>query len=132
MHVIAIYVYVHLVAIAILFRMLVLLFIPVKCVVMKYFAKKQKQIMDEVIKRNQQYAKWFGDTVGGVREIKLFSIFAKKHEEFAHNQNSIIEKQKQMNMLGQWNMITDTIMVQFLSTLLYILGANLVFDMQLS
>ena len=111
---------------------LVLLFIPIKCVVMKYFAKKQKQIMDEFIQRNQKYAKWFGDTVGGVREVKLFHIFDKKHEEFAHNQNNIIEKQKQMNMLSQWNMIVDNIMVQLLSTLLYILGANLVFDLQLS
>ncbi len=116
------------------FRMtiLVLLFIPIKCVVMKYFAKKQKQIMDEFIKRNQKYARWFGDTVGGVREVKLFHIFDKKHEEFVLNQNEIIEKQKQMNMLSQWNMIIDSIMVQFLSTLLYILGANLVFDLQLS
>lgn len=116
------------------FRMtiLVLLFIPIKCVVMKYFAKKQKQIMDEFIKRNQKYAKWFGDTVGGVREVKLFNIFDRKHEEFDQNQKDIIEKQKQMNMLGQWNTITDSLMVQFLSTLLYILGANLVFDLQLS
>ena len=116
------------------FRMtiLVLLFIPIKCVVMKYFAKKQKQIMDEFITSNQKYAKWFGDTVGGVREVKLFNVFDKKHEEFALNQNEIIEKQKQMNMLGQWNMIIDSIMVQLLSTLLYILGANLVFDLRLS
>lgn len=116
------------------FRMtiLVLLFIPIKCVVMKYFAKKQKQIMDEFIIRNQKYAKWFGDTVGGVREVKLFNIFDKKHEEFTHNQNEIIEKQKQMNMLSQWNVIVDSVMVQFLSTLLYILGANLVFDLKLS
>ncbi len=116
------------------FRMtiLVLLFIPVKCLVMKYFAKKQKEMMDEFIKSNQTYAKWFGDTVGGVREIKLFHIFDKKHEEFVRNQNGMIEKQKQMNMLGQWNIIVDSIMVQFLSTLLYILGANLVFDRKLS
>lgn len=116
------------------FRMtiLVLLFIPIKCVVMKYFAKKQKQIMDEFIKKNQKYAKWFGDTVGGVREVKLFNILDGKHEEFDQNQKDIIEKQKQMNMLGQWNTITDSLMVQFLSTLLYILGANLVFDLQLS
>ena len=116
------------------FRMtiLVLLFIPIKCVVMKYFAKKQKQIMDEFIKKNQKYAKWFGDTVGGVREVKLFNILDRKHEEFDQNQKDIIEKQKQMNMLGQWNTITDCLMVQFLSTLLYILGANLVFDLQLS
>lgn len=112
--------------------MLVLLFIPIKCVVMKYFAKKQKQIMDEFIKKNQKYAKWFGDTVGGVREVKLFNILDRKHEEFDQNQKDIIEKQKQMNMLGQWNTITDSLMVQFLSTLLYILGANLVFDLQLS
>lgn len=116
------------------FRMtiLVLLFIPIKCVVMKYFAKKQKQIMDEFIKKNQKYAKWFGDIVGGVREVKLFNILDRKHEEFDQNQKDIIEKQKQMNMLGQWNTITDSLMVQFLSTLLYILGANLVFDLQLS
>lgn len=116
------------------FRMtiLVLLFIPIKCVVMKYFAKKQKQIMDEFIKKNKKYAKWFGDTVGGVREVKLFNILDRKHEEFDQNQKDIIEKQKQMNMLGQWNTITDSLMVQFLSTLLYILGANLVFDLQLS
>lgn len=116
------------------FRMtiLVLLFIPIKCVVMKYFAKKQKQIMDEFIKKNQKYAKWFGDTVGGVREVKLFNILDRKYEEFDQNQKDIIEKQKQMNMLGQWNTITDSLMVQFLSTLLYILGANLVFDLQLS
>ena len=116
------------------FRMtiLVLLFIPIKCVVMKYFAIKQKQIMDEFIKKNQKYAKWFGDTVGGVREVKLFNILDRKHEEFDQNQKDIIEKQKQMNMLGQWNTITDSLMVQFLSTLLYILGANLVFDLQLS
>lgn len=116
------------------FRMtiLVLLFIPFKCAVMKYFAKKQKWIMDEFIKKNQKYAKWFGDTVGGVREVKLFNILDRKHEEFDQNQKDIIEKQKQMNMLGQWNTITDSLMVQFLSTLLYILGANLVFDLQLS
>ena len=116
------------------FRMtiLVLLFIPIKCVVMKYFAKKQKQIMDEFIKKNQKYAKWFGDTVGGVREVKLFNILDRKHEEFDQNQKDIIEKQKQMNLLGQWNTLTDSLMVQFLSTLLYILGANLVFDLQLS
>ena len=111
---------------------LVLLFIPVKCIVMKYFAKKQKQIMDEFISSNQEYAKWFGDTVGGVREVKLFNVFDKKHEEFVGNQNNIIEKQKQMNMLSQWNMIIDSVMVQCLSTLLYVLGANLVFDLQLS
>lgn len=112
--------------------LLVLLFIPVKFIVMKYFAKKQKSIMDEFIMTNQKYARWFGNTVGGVKEIKLFSIFDKKHEEFIQNQECVIEKQKQMDMLSQWNGVIDLVMVQFLSTILYILGANLVFDLQMS
>lgn len=73
--------------------LLVLLFIPVKFIVMKYFAKKQKSIMDEFVMTNQKYARWFGNTVGGVREVKLFSLFDKKHEEFIQNQKSVIEKQ---------------------------------------
>ena len=111
---------------------LVLIFIPVKCIVMKHFAKKQKAIMDDFIISNQKYARWFGETVGGVKEVKLFNIFDKKHKEFALNQNNLIDKQKQLSMLNQWNSIVDTIMVEVLSTLLYIVGANLVFDLQLS
>ena len=99
---------------------------------MKYFAKKQKSIMEDFIRRNQEYAKWFGDTVGGIKEVKLFNIFDKKHNEFLIRQKGIIDKQKQMNMLSQWNIITDSIMVQLLSTVLYIVGGSLVFDLQLS
>ena len=111
---------------------LVIIFIPIKCIVMKYFAKKQKSIMEDFIRRNQEYARWFGDTVGGVKEVKLFNIFDKKHNEFLIRQKGIIDKQKQMNMLSQWNIITDSIMVQLLSTVLYIVGGSLVFDLQLS
>lgn len=79
---------------------LVLLFIPIKCIVMKYFAKKQKQIMDDFIVKNQKYARWFGDTVGGVREVKLFNVLDKKHEEFVLNQNEIIKKTKADEYVG--------------------------------
>lgn len=111
---------------------LVLLFIPVKYIVMKYFAKKQKLVMEDFIKYHQEYAKWFGETVGGITEVKLFHLFQHKLKEFSNHQENVIKKQKKMNMLGQWNLITDSIMIQFLSTILYIVGANLVFDFQLS
>ena len=64
------------------FRMtfLVLAFIPIKYIVMKYFAKRQKAVMDEFILKSQNYAGWFGDTVGGINEVKLFNIFNKKYK----------------------------------------------------
>lgn len=112
--------------------LVVLFFIPVKVVMMKYFAKRRKLIMDEFIAESEKYAGWFGDTVGGVREVKIFGILGNKCEEFARGQTSVISKQKKMNMLTQWNGLTDNVMVHLLITYIYIFGANLVFDMQLS
>ena len=111
---------------------LVLMFIPAKYIVMKYFAKKQKALMDECITVNQKYAAWFGDTVGGVKEVKTFNLFASKHREFDEKQKFIVDNQKHLYMLTQWNSVTDTLMIELLSTILYIVGANMVFDFQLS
>ena len=111
---------------------LVLLFIPIKCVIMRYFAKKRKQLIDRFIYENQKYAGWFGDTVGGIREVKLFGIFENKHKEFSDKQMRVINSQKKVHMLSQWNSTTDTILVRILTTLIYVVGANMVFNMQLS
>lgn len=111
---------------------LVLLFIPIKYIVAKYFARQQGKVMDEFIKDSQKYANWFGDTIGGIREIKLFGLFDRKHNEFEKEYRKVIQKQKKMNWIGQWNSISDTILVHILSTMIYIIGANLVFNLQLS
>lgn len=66
------------------------------------------------------------------KEVKLFGIQENKRAEFADRQLSVINKQKKMNMLAQWNGITDNIIVHLLTSLIYIIGANFVFDMQLS
>lgn len=99
---------------------------------MKYFAKKRKQLIDGFIYENQKYAGWFGDTVGGIREVKLFGIFDDKHKEFSDKQMRVINSQKKVQMLSQWNSTTDTILVRILTSLIYIVGANMVFNMQLS
>lgn len=111
---------------------LVLMCIPVKYIIMKWFAKKQKSIMNVLIIRSQKYARWFGDTIGGIKEVKLFNIFDNKYEEFEDKQKSIINQQKEMDMLSQWNGVMDTLLIQILSTVLYILGAELIFDFKLS
>lgn len=74
--------------------LMVLFFIPVKAVIMKCFAKKRKRIMDEFIAESEKYAGWFGNTVGGVREVKLFGILENKKNEFADRQLSVINRQK--------------------------------------
>lgn len=111
---------------------LVVLFIPLKYFIMKFFAKKRKQIMDEFITANQDYAKWFGDTVGGIQEVKLFGILPYKIDEFKAKQERTIREKKKLNMLGEFNNALDTVILEFLSMILYIVGANMVFSLQLS
>ena len=111
---------------------IVLFIIPVKYVVMKYFAQKRKVLMDSFIEFNKDYAKWFGDAIGGVRDIRLLGIIDKKKGEFSTKQKKIIGELKSLNMLSQRNMSIDTIMMQVLVLVIYILGANLVFKMGLT
>ena len=111
---------------------IVLLFIPVKCAVMKCFAKKRKEVMDSFIKASKDYAGWFGDTVGGVHEIRLIGLSSRKEEEFSIKQKKVISEQKKLNMLSQWNVGLDSIMVQALMLVIYIVGVNFVFDMGLT
>lgn len=111
---------------------LVLLFIPIKCIIMRYFAKRRKQLIDKFIHDNQKYAGWFGDTVGGIREVKLFGIFDDKYKEFSDKQIQVINSQKKVYMLSQCNSTIDTMLVRVLTTFIYIVGANMVFNMQLS
>lgn len=112
--------------------MLVLFFIPIKYFIMKYFAKKRKKIMDGYIETSRKYARWFGDCLGGIKEIRLFVIYDNKKREFEQKQQEVIKKQKQLNWISQENIITDSVLMQLLIMVLYIAGANLVFDMQLS
>ena len=99
---------------------------------MKYLARRRKLYADQYIEDAQKYAKWFGDTVGGVHEIKLFNIADGKKQEFEDKQKKVIIQKKKINLLGVWNASMDTLMIQLLIMVLYILGANLVFDFKLS
>lgn len=112
--------------------LLVMLFIPFKYLAIKYFAKKRKVYMDSYMKDSESYAKWFGETITGMQEIKLFHLYSPKKEEFYNRQKDVINRKKQMNILSQLNLISDGMMIQLLQTILYIVGANMLFDLQLS
>ncbi len=111
---------------------LVLAFIPIKYLAVRYFARQRKKAVDNYISDRQTFAGWFGDTVGGVKEIKLFGIFEDKQKEFEDRQGQVIRSRKEIDMLMQRNNMVDVVLVQFLTTMIYIVGADLVFDLRLS
>lgn len=112
--------------------LLVLVFIPIKYYITKYFIKQNGKNMSEYIKANQEYANWFGNTIGGVREIRLFGIGKYEEKVLAKKQNRIINTQRRINLLSKWNIVTDSIVIEILIMILYIVGGGYVINKELS
>lgn len=106
---------------------LVVLLIPIKYLIARYFAKQNKKIMQQYIMSEEVYSKWFGDVVSGMREIKLFNLYQHKYAEFQDYQENIVENSKKANLLLTYNMTTEKVIMQILMSCIYILGAIQVF-----
>ena len=112
--------------------LLVLLFLPVKAFMMSFFARKRKEQMDSYIQQAQSYSRWFGSTVGGAKEIKLFGIYQSMMDEFRGRKQKVIQLEKDMTMLSQYNSFADGSVIQFMIALIYILGAVLIMREELT
>lgn len=112
--------------------LLVLVFIPIKYYITKYFVKQNGKNVSEYIKANQEYANWFGNTIGGVREIRLFGIGDHEEKVFAKKQNKIISSQRRISLLSKWNVVTDSVVIEILIMTLYIVGGSYVIKQELS
>ena len=111
---------------------LVVLLIPIKYLIARYFAKQNKKIMQQYIMSEEVYSKWFGDVVSGMREIKLFNLYQHKYAEFQDYQENIVENSKKANLLLAYNMTTEKVIMQILMSCIYILGAIQVFNLETS
>ncbi|MFT8351148.1 ABC transporter ATP-binding protein [Clostridium saccharoperbutylacetonicum] len=107
---------------------IVIFFIPIKYVLVKYFAGKRRNIMTDSMERSGDFAQWFGDAIGGIREIKLFNLSDLKYKEFKKKQNPVINLEKKGAILDVWNMSSDAFVLQFFVSAIYIIGAYMVFN----
>lgn len=108
--------------------LLVLILIPIKLFIMRYFAKERKKLTISFMDKNRAFSAWFGNCLGGMREIRLFGIVKEKIAELSLLQKDIAKISKDINMMGQYNGATNTLLVQLLSFAIYIIGGYLVTD----
>ena len=111
---------------------LVILLIPIKYLIARYFAKKNKKIMQQYIESEEVYSKWFGDVVSGMREIKLFNLYQHKYVELQGYQERIVKSSKKANLLLTYNTTVEKITMQLLMSCIYILGEIQVFNLETS
>lgn len=112
--------------------LLVFIFIPFKYLITKKLIAQNGKNTSEYIEANREYAKWFGNVIGGVREIRLFGISKYEEKIFSEKQSRIISSQRRISLLFKWNAIANSIIIQFLIMILYIVGGSYVIRQELS
>ncbi|MDF2885282.1 MAG: transporter, ATP-binding protein, partial [Clostridiaceae bacterium] len=102
---------------------LVVAIVPLRYFLIKYLAKKRIEFLHEYMEQNREYSAWYGDTIGGVREIKLWGIDRIKLGQFIKKQRKIIKINIQLVFMDKINEYSETILFQIITSALYILGA---------
>ncbi|WP_143317645.1 ABC transporter ATP-binding protein [Clostridium sp. HBUAS56017] len=111
---------------------LVICFIPIKFFVARKLTKERNQMANHYMTGYSKFARWFGDTLGGIKEVRIFGLFNKKIGEFNDMQGNVIKLEKKMTMQNSFNLVFDRTLQSFITTILYIIGANMVFDLNLT
>ena len=108
---------------------IVVIFIaPIRYFTVKYLAKKRKTMFTEYMEYNRDFSSWYGDTISGMKEIKLWGIDRIKIGEFIKKQRYIVKMNIKMAFMDKFNQYSESIVFQAISSALYILGAYMVFN----
>ncbi|PWJ48111.1 ATP-binding cassette, subfamily B/ATP-binding cassette, subfamily B, MsbA [Faecalicatena contorta] len=105
---------------------LVLLFLPIKLAFTILFSKKIEKINNNLIHESQKFYEWWGETIDGLKEIKLWNLFNKKNIFLKGKQHDILELRYKASMIDCYNTTFDNILEWIIRTLIYGIAGYLV------
>lgn len=108
--------------------LIVLLFIPLKLIIVLYFSKMRQMLFNYYIEASNKLGHWFGDSVSGIKEIRLFNMLENKKDELSARTCDANNSMRKISMLDAYNFSSDFTLMQILISLLYIIGADFIFN----
>ncbi|WP_438434651.1 ABC transporter ATP-binding protein [Gorillibacterium sp. sgz500922] len=112
--------------------LVVLFFMPLRYLATRYLARKRKKLMEELIEYSRSYSAWYGEVLSGIKEVKLWGLYSEKTGQFTNLQRKLIKTNIKMAFIDKWNEYADSLLLQLITNVLYILGAYLVFGSSLT
>ncbi len=106
--------------------LLVVIMLPFRYFIVRYLAKVRKKGVENFIQANEDYSAWYGDTLGGVKEIKLWGLKRAKCGQFIKKQRNIIKLSIKLSLINKANMFSESVMFQLIISILYITGAYMI------
>lgn len=112
--------------------LIVLFFIPIKLFIVNIISKKRTLYFENYIQESENNAKFWGDSISGISEIKIFGISSFKEKTLNKLLNKLCNCTKKIDYLNEINMELDDIILQGVLFLVYILGGILIIHEQMT
>lgn len=105
-----------------------LIIIPLKILLLNIFYKLRKEYFEKWRSKQMEFSFWYGDSLNGLMEIKLWSIYKKKLTEFKKNQRNIYKSFFKFENVNRIDELLENGLQSFVTNILiFILGANFIF-----
>ncbi|MBO4863971.1 MAG: ABC transporter ATP-binding protein [Eubacterium sp.] len=105
---------------------------PLGIGVSSVFAKKNKALIEKLISLHRRYSGWYGETVLGAKEIRLFGLQNHKRKELEKQLKDINTTTENCYMLLTYNEQVQDLLVELLRAFIYILAAFLMIKSKLT
>ncbi len=106
--------------------LVVVAMIPIKYLIVKSFSKRREKNNEETIELNRDFSSWFGDNIGGIKEIKLWNLYGQRYNILKQKQGKILENNKKNAILDAKNQFCQVLLEWSISLGLYIMGGLLI------
>lgn len=101
----------------------VVLFTPLNILCSELFSKKNHEYIRKALTQRRNYSSWYGETINGVREIRLFGIQNRKTAQMEEMLEDITQTSSKCHMLLTYNAQTQAFLTEVLKALIYLLSA---------
>lgn len=112
--------------------LLVIVITPLRYIIVKFLAFQKKRLFVLYLEYYKDYSGWYGDTIGGIKEVKIWGLELTKIKEFIEKQKNIIHQNIKMMYLEKFNDMSETILVEIITLLLNIIGGYMVINQRFS
>lgn len=111
---------------------IVLISLPIRYGIVKFLTKINRRYMEIHMEAQRDYASWYGDIIGGIKEIRLWGITGEILRIYVRKQRKIIEISRKRALLNNLKRISQSMFGHLLINTLYIIGAYYVIGGDLS
>lgn len=107
---------------------LAILMVPSQFLIVKHLSKKKRELFELNMKKYESFWGWYSDIIGGVKEIKLWSIRTIMMGIFVKKQRELIHSNVKIAYLDKANQILDNVISSAIIAIIYLVGAAMIFN----